>query len=243
MALEQTPAAPSRGRRSRAWAAVALAGALTAACGCGGASANRSASGRSERAGAGHATAPSALTGGTPGERQRRLRRPNIVFVLTDDLAWNLVPYMPHVLAMERRGAAFTNYFVSDSLCCPSRASIFTGRFPHDTQVFDNSPPQGGYSVFRARGEEQQTFATALQRKGYDTALMGKYLNGYRPVFGTVPPGWSEWDVAGDGYPEYGYTMNSDGHVRRYGYGAKDYLTDVLADKGVSFIRSAAARQ
>jgi arylsulfatase A-like enzyme len=164
------------------------------------------------------------------------------VFVLTDDLSMNLLQFMPHVQAMERRGLTFQDYFVSDSLCCPSRASIFTGRFPHDTHVYDNSPPEGGYAVFHGRGEEQQTFATALQRKGYDTALMGKYLNGYRPVFGYMPPGWSEWDVAGNGYPEYGYTMNSDGHVRRYGYRAQDYLTDVLAAKGVSFIHSAAAR-
>ncbi|HYM54165.1 MAG TPA: sulfatase, partial [Solirubrobacteraceae bacterium] len=168
-------------------------------------------------------------------------RRPNVVFVLTDDLAWNLVRYMPHVLAMERGGETFTNYFVTDSLCCPSRASILTGRFPHDTRVFDNSPPEGGYSVFHERGEERSTFAVALQRAGYRTALMGKYLNGYRPAFDGVPPGWSEWDVAGNGYPEYGYTMNSDGHARRYGYRAKDYLTEVLAAKGLRFIEGAAA--
>jgi N-acetylglucosamine-6-sulfatase len=175
--------------------------------------------------------------------------RPNIVFVLTDDLSSNLVRYMPHVLRMQRAGANFSNYFVSDSLCCPSRASILTGRFPHDTRVFDNSPPEGGYSVFHQRGEEAQTFAVALQRQGYRTALMGKYLNGYKP--GTreggpkpyVPPGWSEWDVAGDGYPEYGYRMNSNGRVHQYGYKPADYLTDVLARKGLSFIDRSAARR
>ncbi len=175
--------------------------------------------------------------------------RPNIVFVLTDDLAWNLVRYMPHVLQMERQGETFSNYFVTDSLCCPSRASILTGRFPHDTRVFDNSPPEGGYTVFHERGEERRTFALALQRAGYRTALMGKYLNGYEPAAREagrspyVPPGWSEWDVAGNGYPEYGYRMNSDGHVRPYGYRAKDYLTDVLARKGRGFIDRAAAQR
>jgi arylsulfatase A-like enzyme len=89
-----------------------------------------------------------------------------------------------------------------------------------------------------------------LQRRGYRTALMGKYLNGYKPGAREgsgrpyVPPGWSEWDVAGDGYPEYGYRMNSNGQVRAYGYRPQDYLTDVLARKGLSFIdRSAARRQ
>ncbi len=174
-------------------------------------------------------------------------RRPNIVFVLTDDLAQNLVRYMPHVLQMQHAGETFSHYFVTDSLCCPSRASILTGRFPHNTHVFDNSPPEGGYETFSERGEQRETFALALQRVGYRTALMGKYLNGYKPNApggARVPPGWNEWDVAGDGYPEYGYHMNSDGRVRAYGYAPRDYLTNVIARKGVSFIeRSAASRR
>ena len=74
------------------------------------------------------------------------------MFVLTDDLSWNLVRYMPHVLAMQRRGVTFSNYFVTDSLCCPSRASILTGRFPHDTKVYSNNPPYGGFVLFHNRG-------------------------------------------------------------------------------------------
>jgi arylsulfatase A-like enzyme len=71
---------------------------------------------------------------------------------------------------------------------------------------------------------------------------MGKYLNGYRPAHEGMPPGWSEWDVAGNGYPEYGYTMNVDGRPRRYGYKRKDYLTNVLAARGAEFVEAAAAR-
>ena len=217
-------------------AAIVLAAALIGGCG-GGGSARTSALPR--RAGV------SSVVQRRPGAQ-----RPNIVFVLTDDLAWNLVRYMPHVVAMQHEGETFSNYFVTDSLCCPSRASILTGRFPHDTRVFDNSPPEGGYEDFHQRGEERQTFALALQRAGYRTALMGKYLNGYKPAATEgrrrpyVPPGWNEWDVAGNGYPEYGYRMNSDGRVRTYGYSAHDYLTDVLARKGLGFIdRAAGARR
>jgi len=54
--------------------------------------------------------------------------RPNVVYVLTDDLAWNLVQYMPHVRQMEKNGTTFTNFFVTDSLCCPSRSSMFPAR-------------------------------------------------------------------------------------------------------------------
>ena len=90
-------------------------------------------------------------------------KRPNIVFVLTDDLAWNLVKYMPHVKQLRARGTTFTNYFVTDSLCCPSRASTFTGQYPHDTGVFTNSGDDGGFALFHARGEESHTFATACR--------------------------------------------------------------------------------
>ncbi|HEY2181356.1 MAG TPA: sulfatase [Solirubrobacteraceae bacterium] len=224
--------------RKAVWpAAVVLAAALLG--GCGGSSGART------------FAVPRSTGAGVPGVGgQAGAQRPNIVFVLTDDLASNLVRYMPHVVRMQHEGETFSNYFVTDSLCCPSRASILTGRFPHDTRVFDNSPPEGGYEVFHQRGEERQTFALALQRSGYRTALMGKYLNGYRPAATGaggrpyVPPGWNEWDVAGNGYPEYGYRMNSDGRVRTYGYSARDYLTEVLARKGLGFIdRAAAARR
>jgi len=86
--------------------------------------------------------------------------RPNVVFVLTDDLAMNLVQYMPHVLALEKAGTTFSNYTVTDSLCCPSRSSIFSGKFPHDTGVFTNTGADGGFNVFHSRGEESDPAAT-----------------------------------------------------------------------------------
>ncbi len=190
-----------------------------------------------KHAGVAPPTAPSARGG---------QQRPNIVFVLADDLAWNLVRYMPHVLTMERRGETFARYFVTDSLCCPSRASILTGRLPHNTRIFSNGPRGGGYERFHRRGEERRTFATALHGAGYTTALMGKYLNGYKPAAREggpshyVPPGWSRWDAVGDGYPEYGYKMNSDGQIVSYGYEPRDYLTEVLSRKAVDFIDGAA---
>jgi N-acetylglucosamine-6-sulfatase len=226
----------------RAAAPTLLAAAALLLYGCGGSAPTSAAHSASA-----HASTPTNTTlpqaPSAPAGVPSRRGPPNIVFVLTDDLAGNLVRYMPHVLAMERTGVTFSNYFVTDSLCCPSRASILTGRFPHDTHVFDNSQPEGGFTVFHERHEERQTFATALHKRGYMTALMGKYLNGYGPYVNGVPPGWSEWDVAGNGYPEYGYSLNTNGHPRRYGYRAKDYLTNVLAGRGLGFIERAAARK
>ena len=173
--------------------------------------------------------------------------RPNIVFILTDDLSMDLLPYMPNVLAMEHRGLSFSHYFVSDSLCCPSRASIFSGNLPHDTRVFSNTGAGGGFQKFHNRGEEKNTFAVALQNAGYRTALMGKYLNGYlqlprsaRIPHDYVPPGWSVWDVAGWGYREYHYVLSQNGRLRYYGGKPADYLTSVLANKAVNFIDGSA---
>jgi arylsulfatase A-like enzyme len=173
-------------------------------------------------------------------------RRPNIVFVLTDDLSMDLLRFMPHVQEMERQGLSFQDYFVSDSLCCPSRASIFTGNFPHDTGIYSNTGTHGGFDEFFARAEEQRTFAVALRRAGYRTALMGKYLNGYLMKKGMpaalpptyVPPGWSAWDGVGWGYPEFNYLLNQNGVLHAYGHRPSDYLTDVLARDGLAFINS-----
>ena len=165
--------------------------------------------------------------------------RPNIVFILTDDLSMNLVQFMPHVLEMQRHGATFANYFVTDSLCCPSRSSIFTGRYPHNTGVFRNTGNDGGYLVFRDRGHEQATFATALSAAGYRTAMLGKYLNGYLPAIHPPAPGWTTWAVAGNGYPEFNYNLNQDGRILHYGDKPSDYLTDVLSARAVKFIKEA----
>src|SRR3954453_21828868 len=108
-----------------------------------------------------------------------RISGPNIVFVLTDDLSDDLLRFMPSVRELQREGTSFSHYFVSDSLCCPSRASIFTGKLPHDTGVYANSGPHGGVGAFRRNGNAMETFARPLRLRGYRTAFMGKYLNGY----------------------------------------------------------------
>ncbi len=165
--------------------------------------------------------------------------RPNIVFILTDDLSTDLVRYMPHVRALEKAGTSFSNFTVTDSLCCPSRASILTGKFPHDTGVFTNAGPDGGFHAFQRHRDAAATFATDLHKAGYRTAMMGKYLNEYKPkVHGA--PGWSEWDVAGAGYRGFEYNLNQNNHVVHYGSSPGDYLTDVLGRRAKQFIEARA---
>ncbi|HEU5029832.1 MAG TPA: sulfatase [Spirillospora sp.] len=227
-ARRRRPAAPSP---AVPFLAVLLA-ALLALAGCG------------PSGGSGHP--PNGKGGRTTAGPGPKGARPNIVYVLTDDLSWDLVDYMPHVKELQKRGLTFSNYFVADTLCCPSRATILTGMYPHNTGVLSNDPPTGGFQVFNNRGDEKVTFATALQQAGYSTALMGKYLNGYETTKKQgssrtyVPPGWSEWQVTGLGYANYNYDLNSNGSLVHHGRKPGDYLNTVLQAKGVDFIRRSA---
>jgi len=122
--------------------------------------------------------------------------RPNIVFILTDDMALRDTSVMPKLQSLVAgRGTTFSSYLVNDSLCCPSRSSILRGQFVHDHHTLGNQPPDGGFEKFHGAGNESSTIGTWLKAAGYRTGLMGKYLNGYPNGVAKnyVPPGWDEW--------------------------------------------------
>lgn len=172
-----------------------------------------------------------------------RRRGPNVVFVLTDDLSWDLVSQMPAVERMRREGATFTNFVVSDSLCCSSRATILTGALPHNTHVLGNVAPAGGYPAFAAHGDPLRSFALGLQRAGYRTGFFGKYLNQYAPLGDPVDPGWDRWWASSNGYRGYDYEVSDQGRPRFYGSRPRDFMTDKIARLGAAFVRSSARRR
>lgn len=164
--------------------------------------------------------------------------RPNIVLIVTDDQRYDTLRVMPEVRRLlVARGMTLRSAIVTNPLCCPSRATIFTGRYSHTTGVYTNAGPNGGWPAFQP--SESDTVATALDGVGYRTALIGKYMNGYGGEGAYVPPGWDRWfAVTGNGrYFNYTIYDNTLGHVS-YGSRPKDYLTDVLRNKAVSFIRN-----
>jgi arylsulfatase A-like enzyme len=173
--------------------------------------------------------------------------RPNILFVLTDDMAVGDLQYMPHTTALVAdEGATFQRYFVNSSLCCPSRTTTLRGQYEHNTGVVSNGGTNGGFQKAYATGIERDTIATHLQRAGYRTGLFGKYLNGYPETapIDYVPPGWTDWAsaVRGNPYGEYGYTLNQNHVLHTYGGAPSDYGTRVYVHLAEHFVRASAHR-
>jgi hypothetical protein len=118
--------------------------------------------------------------------------QPNIVVVVTDDQRWDTMQYMPATNSLLYADSIrFTNAIASVPLCCPSRASIFTGLYSHNHGIKDNFPPYGGAPLF----DDSSTISTWLDRAGYQTGLFGKYLNSYDQLVPNkpIPPGWDQF--------------------------------------------------
>lgn len=169
--------------------------------------------------------------------------RPNILFILTDDLdsRLNTINYMQNLQdLLVSHGTSLEDYFVTSPVCCPSRATTLRGQYTHNHGVYNNYAPSGGFEKFNETKQENSTLAVWLQSAGYRTALMGKYLNNYPYTDEReyVPPGWSEWysPAKKNAYDGYDYVLNENGVLVAYSPAEKNYFTDVLSRKAVDFI-------
>ena len=190
--------------------------------------------------------------------RTTAVARPNILFLMVDDMRKDELRFMPATQAwIAQRGATFANAVMPNPLCCPSRASVLTGLHAHNHEVWTHMEPYGFHSF-----DDRSTLAVWLKRAGYTTAYLGKYLNLYgiqpRPGGTTghsvqyVPPGWSRWRASIDGglprthpkeggtYEYFDTTLNDNG--RGFLNYRGRYQTDVYADLTVASIRNLAAQ-
>jgi N-acetylglucosamine-6-sulfatase len=165
---------------------------------------------------------------------------PNVILILTDDLdAQLLEEHMedyPNLRELAAEGTTFENAFVTDPLCCPSRATILRGQYAHNHEIVGNSWPRGGSRKFRVLGLGESTVATWLQDEGYRTVLVGKYMNGYHGT--RVPVGWDEWYAIAGNY--LSKNLNENGRVVGYD-SERHHLDDVLAEKATSYVRGTIA--
>jgi arylsulfatase A-like enzyme len=151
-----------------------------------------------------------------------RLRRPNIVFVYSDDHAAQAVSAYgsvlnrtPNIDRLAREGLLFRNAFCTNAICAPCRAVVLTGRHSHENGVIDNEGSFDG---------SQPTFPQALQAAGYQTALIGKWHLVSRPT------GFDHWRVLRGQGPYYNpELLGPDGTQRVAGY-TTEVLTDLALD-------------
>jgi len=93
---------------------------------------------------------------------------------LADDLDWNLWRDIPRLRALQSRGTTFTNYVVTDSLCCPSRTSLFRSQYVHNHRVVSNDVASGGgWQTFKDMGYQNDCLPTWLSDAGVETGLVG----------------------------------------------------------------------
>lgn len=169
--------------------------------------------------------------------------RPNVIVIETDDQSDSLLGMENVTTLLASKGTTFASSYAAYPLCCPSRATFLSGQYSHNNRVISTDLIQG-YGAL----DERRTLPVWLRRAGYRTALVGRYLNGYgvddgfaeqAPDARQVPPGWSEWYAltAGTDQRRYKYKLNENGRVRRYGRRIEHYVTDVLADRAVEFVK------
>jgi N-acetylglucosamine-6-sulfatase len=191
--------------------------------------------------------------GGSEAKKGKKTKqgRPNIVLIMDDDQNVEMQRFLGKTnAAIGSKGVTFDNSFMNYSLCCPSRATMLTGQYAHNHGVRSNQLPSGGYS--KLAPTMSNALPVWLQRAGYVTAHVGKFLNGYGATSPDteVPPGWNEWygslddpdAFTGGTYTAYGYTLNENGQVVHYGttpdaVDPATYQTDVYSQKAADFIR------
>ncbi|MGI9255248.1 MAG: sulfatase-like hydrolase/transferase, partial [Thermomicrobiales bacterium] len=142
--------------------------------------------------------------------------RPNIVMILTDDMRgtdWRALKRTKKAL---RTGTWFPNFIVDASLCSPSRASILTGQYTHNHGVEwnDSAEIEGGYDVYQQNGLDRVSIGYVLQQAGYQTAMVGKFMNGLRPGM-RLPVGWDRF-VASYTTAYYDFSLIVDGDAVNY---------------------------
>lgn len=117
--------------------------------------------------------------------------QPDIIVLILNDARDGDQVALPKTMAhFGANGTTFPNYFMTTPLCCPSRATMLTGLYPHNHGVYDNSDGKhGGWVGFVRRGNRSRSTGRLLQAAGYRTVALGTYLNGARPGKGPEP-GW-----------------------------------------------------
>ncbi len=162
-------------------------------------------------------------------DKKKKQQPPNIIFIMTDDHAFQALSAYddrlistPNLDKLASEGMIFNRAFVGNSISCPSRASILTGKHSHKNGVLTN----------RARFDStQQTYPKLLQEHGYQTAVIGKWH------LKSQPTGFDYWRIldglGGQGFYYHPRFRTPDSTMQKQGY-----TTDVITDMAINWIKS-----
>jgi arylsulfatase A-like enzyme len=174
----------------------------------------------------GSAAALSVLPTGNAIGQTAEKKRPNIVFIMTDDHASHAlscygskINKTPNLDRIAAEGMRFDNCFCTNSICAPCRAVILTGKYSHINGVRNNKLKFDG---------SQQTFPKLLQEVGYETAMIGKWH------LKTDPTGFDYWNVLPGQGRYYNPVMIEMGERKTY----TGYVTDIITDHALKWIKS-----
>ncbi|WP_262918056.1 sulfatase [Pontibacter sp. E15-1] len=158
-------------------------------------------------------------------ESAEEKQRPNILFIMSDDHAYQAISAYgsklietPNIDRIAKEGMLFTNASVTNSICAPSRATILTGKHTHINGKIDNLMPFDTTQV---------TFPQIFQANGYQTAMFGKLH------FGNNPKGVDEFMIL----PGQGYYLNPDFSTPRGDTTIMGYVTDVITDLTLNWLK------
>lgn len=185
---------------------------------------------------------------------QTQSRRPNIVFILADDMGFgDLSCYgrpdykTPNLDRLASEGIRFTNAYAAAPVCTPTRVSFLTGRYPARLPVGLEEPITERSDLsdekLKATGIplEHPTVASLIKAAGYDTALVGKWHLGYLPYFSPIKAGFDEFfghmSGAVDHFSHKDMTNSNDLFEDESPIERSGYLTDLLTERAVEYIK------
>ncbi|QIK76460.1 sulfatase family protein [Nocardioides piscis] len=157
--------------------------------------------------------------------------RPNIVFVMADDMRDDDIRWMPHTRELlAERGMDLTDAISPHPLCCPARAQLLTGQYAQNNGVQHNAGPFGGFQAL----DPAQEISAWFKRAGYQTGFIGKFLNGYS-ADDVRPAGWNRWDPLSAGvYDYFDFAFENDGDPEIF---RDSYVTAVIAARTNDTVR------
>jgi len=161
--------------------------------------------------------------------KSKDIKRPNIIFIMSDDHAYQAISAYggllaklaptPNIDRISKDGMLFNRCLVTNSICGPSRATILTGKYSHENGFIDNTI--GSKFDF-----SQQTFTKVLQQTGYETAVIGKLH------LGGTPTGFDYYDIL----PDQGVYYNPSFINQSGKYQVEGYATEIITDKTIKWI-------